>query len=181
MPDTIFRSCYRPLLLYSPELFPQSRPTSPNSKAKRSRPLCSDCGPPLFKTWLEQDVVRIITPEEKAAFKMLQNGEQRDQFVGALWSRRDRHPTPTKTNTRSIIVELSTRMTISVAGTRVGRRIEDGSTFEAAIALNPLSSSGPHMEKSIALFNSRYRLEIAAQYAQTEKSTTWTGTFNVRP
>ncbi len=45
-----------------------------------------------FKTWLEQDVVWIITSAEKNAFSTLQNDEQRDQLVEAFWSRRD--PTP---------------------------------------------------------------------------------------
>jgi len=62
-----------------------------NSKSKRQT-LFQDGGPPLFKIWLEQDVAWIITPEEKAAFKALQNEEQRDDFVEAFWQRRD--PTP---------------------------------------------------------------------------------------
>ena len=45
-----------------------------------------------YKTWLNQDVVWIITDEEKAAFKQLSNDEERDSFIEAFWQRRD--PTP---------------------------------------------------------------------------------------
>jgi GWxTD domain-containing protein len=45
-----------------------------------------------YKKWLSQDVIYIITPEEKAAFKQLSNDEERDQFIEQFWLRRD--PTP---------------------------------------------------------------------------------------
>jgi len=45
-----------------------------------------------YKKWLNQDVVYIITPEEKAAFKALSNDEERDNFIEQFWLRRD--PTP---------------------------------------------------------------------------------------
>src|SRR5580693_6117233 len=45
-----------------------------------------------WKKWLTQDVVYIITDEEKSAFKRLQTDEERQQFVEQFWLRRD--PTP---------------------------------------------------------------------------------------
>jgi len=45
-----------------------------------------------YKKWLNEDVVYIITPEEKTAFKQLSNDEERDQFIEQFWLRRD--PTP---------------------------------------------------------------------------------------
>lgn len=45
-----------------------------------------------FKAWLEQDVVWIITDDERAAFKLLPNDEERDNFIEAFWDRRN--PTP---------------------------------------------------------------------------------------
>ena len=45
-----------------------------------------------YKKWLNEDVVYIITPEEKSAFKQLSNDEERDQFIEQFWLRRD--PTP---------------------------------------------------------------------------------------
>src|SRR5579872_717514 len=45
-----------------------------------------------YRKWLDQDVVWIITDEERAAFKQLSNDEERDNFIEAFWQRRD--PTP---------------------------------------------------------------------------------------
>ncbi|MBZ5719305.1 MAG: GWxTD domain-containing protein [Acidobacteriia bacterium] len=45
-----------------------------------------------YKKWLNEDVIYIITDEERAAFKQLSNDEERDNFIEAFWQRRD--PTP---------------------------------------------------------------------------------------
>jgi GWxTD domain-containing protein len=45
-----------------------------------------------YKKWLEEDVIYIISDEERAAFKQLSNDEERDNFIEAFWQRRD--PTP---------------------------------------------------------------------------------------
>jgi GWxTD domain-containing protein len=45
-----------------------------------------------YKKWLNEDVVWIITDEERAAFKQLSNDEERDNFIEQFWLRRD--PTP---------------------------------------------------------------------------------------
>jgi len=45
-----------------------------------------------YKKWLNEDVVWIITDEERAAFRQLSNDEERDNFIEAFWQRRD--PTP---------------------------------------------------------------------------------------
>jgi GWxTD domain-containing protein len=45
-----------------------------------------------YKKWLNEDVVWIITDQERSAFKQLSNDEERDNFIEAFWQRRD--PTP---------------------------------------------------------------------------------------
>jgi GWxTD domain-containing protein len=45
-----------------------------------------------FKKWIEEDVVYIITPEEKKAWNKLQTDEEREQFIEAFWRRRDPDP-----------------------------------------------------------------------------------------
>ncbi|MBI3476310.1 MAG: GWxTD domain-containing protein [Acidobacteria bacterium] len=45
-----------------------------------------------YKNWLDQEVPWIITEEERAAFKLLSNDEERQKFVEGFWGRRD--PTP---------------------------------------------------------------------------------------
>jgi hypothetical protein len=46
----------------------------------------------IYKKWLDEDVVWIISDDERATFKQLSNDEERDQFIEAFWQRRD--PTP---------------------------------------------------------------------------------------
>src|SRR5215470_12927402 len=45
-----------------------------------------------YKKWLNEEVVYIITDEERKAFGRLQTDEERQQFIEQFWLRRD--PTP---------------------------------------------------------------------------------------
>jgi GWxTD domain-containing protein len=45
-----------------------------------------------YKTWLNQDVVWIITDEEAKSFKTLSNDEERDAFIEQFWLRRNPNP-----------------------------------------------------------------------------------------
>jgi len=45
-----------------------------------------------YRTWLNQDVVWIITDEEARAFKNLSNDEERDAFIEQFWLRRNPSP-----------------------------------------------------------------------------------------
>jgi GWxTD domain-containing protein len=45
-----------------------------------------------YKTWLNQDVVWIITDEEARTFKSLSNDEERDAFIEQFWLRRNPNP-----------------------------------------------------------------------------------------
>ena len=45
-----------------------------------------------YKTWLDQDVVYIITPEERHTFLHLSTNEEREQFIEAFWQRRNPDP-----------------------------------------------------------------------------------------
>jgi GWxTD domain-containing protein len=45
-----------------------------------------------YRAWLNQDVVYIITDEERTAFNKLTNDQEREQFIENFWLRRD--PTP---------------------------------------------------------------------------------------
>jgi GWxTD domain-containing protein len=70
---------------------PLKRPTSEKQRKKNQRALKQELSKP-YKKWLDEDVVWIITDEERAAFKQLSNDEERDNFIEAFWQRRD--PTP---------------------------------------------------------------------------------------
>jgi GWxTD domain-containing protein len=48
--------------------------------------------PKVYWAWLNEDVVYIITPQERAAFLALTTDDERKQFMVQFWKRRD--PTP---------------------------------------------------------------------------------------
>ncbi|MGH9702116.1 MAG: GWxTD domain-containing protein, partial [Candidatus Acidiferrales bacterium] len=45
-----------------------------------------------YKKWLNEDVVYIISPEERQTFLRLQTNEEREQFIEQFWLRRDATP-----------------------------------------------------------------------------------------
>ncbi|HYK91433.1 MAG TPA: GWxTD domain-containing protein, partial [Acidobacteriota bacterium] len=45
-----------------------------------------------FKKWLSEDVVYIISPEEKAVFQKLTTPEEKEQFIEQFWQRRNPDP-----------------------------------------------------------------------------------------
>ncbi|HTQ53691.1 MAG TPA: GWxTD domain-containing protein [Bryobacteraceae bacterium] len=68
-----------------------AKPLTEKQKRKREEKLRKELETP-YKKWLNEDVVYIITDEEKTAFKRLQTDEEREQFIEQFWLRRD--PTP---------------------------------------------------------------------------------------
>jgi len=45
-----------------------------------------------YRKWLDEDVVYIITPEERSAFLHLATNEEREQFIEQFWQRRNPDP-----------------------------------------------------------------------------------------
>lgn len=70
---------------------PLKRPITEKQKKENAKSLKQELGK-TYKKWLDEDVVYIISDEERKAFKQLSNDEERDQFIEAFWQRRD--PTP---------------------------------------------------------------------------------------
>src|SRR5271169_3853849 len=68
-----------------------AKPLSEKVKKKREAKLRKELETP-YKKWLNEDVVYIITDEERQAWKRLQTDEEREQFIEQFWLRRD--PTP---------------------------------------------------------------------------------------
>ena len=48
--------------------------------------------PLAYKKWLEEEVVYIVTPKEKKAFKQLETDKQRNLFIEEFWRQRDPVP-----------------------------------------------------------------------------------------
>jgi len=70
---------------------PLKRPLTDKQKKENAKALKQELSK-TYKKWLDEDVVYIISDEERKAFKQLSNDEERDQFIEAFWQRRD--PTP---------------------------------------------------------------------------------------
>jgi GWxTD domain-containing protein len=61
---------------------------SPSPQKKKS----SKDLPPLYRKWLEEEVVYIITPKEKEVFLQLETDREREIFIEAFWKARDPDP-----------------------------------------------------------------------------------------
>jgi len=68
-----------------------AKPLTEKEKKKRAEKLRKELETP-YKKWLNEDVVYIITDEEKTTFHRLNTDEEREQFIEQFWLRRD--PTP---------------------------------------------------------------------------------------
>ncbi|MBP7865385.1 MAG: GWxTD domain-containing protein [Acidobacteria bacterium] len=66
----------------------------PESKAAKAdkRKLNKEEQPRHYKKWLEEDVVYIITDEERAIFGKLTTDDERDTFIEQFWVRRNPNP-----------------------------------------------------------------------------------------
>src|SRR6516165_9044816 len=67
------------------------RPMSDKQKRENAKSLKQELGK-TYKKWLDEDVVYIISDEERKAFRQLSNDEERDQFIEAFWQRRNPNP-----------------------------------------------------------------------------------------
>ncbi|MGH9760238.1 MAG: GWxTD domain-containing protein, partial [Blastocatellia bacterium] len=60
-------------------------------RARKDKDLYKELSSP-YKKWLDEDVVYIITPEERGAFLHLSTNEEREQFIEQFWQRRNPDP-----------------------------------------------------------------------------------------
>jgi GWxTD domain-containing protein len=68
-----------------------AKPMTERQKKKQEEKLRKELETP-YRKWLNEEVVYIITDEEKKAFRALATDEEREQFIEQFWLRRD--PTP---------------------------------------------------------------------------------------
>jgi GWxTD domain-containing protein len=60
-------------------------------RSKRDKDLYNELDS-QYKKWLNEDVVYIISPEERSSFLHLSTNEEREQFIEAFWQRRNPDP-----------------------------------------------------------------------------------------
>lgn len=68
-----------------------AQPLTEKEKKKSERKALKELDTP-YRKWLEEDVVYIITGEEKRAFLQLSTNEEREQYIEAFWQRRNPDP-----------------------------------------------------------------------------------------
>jgi GWxTD domain-containing protein len=68
-----------------------AKPMTDKQRKKQEEKLRKELETP-YKKWLNEEVVYIISDEERAAFRKLSTDEERQQFIEQFWLRRD--PTP---------------------------------------------------------------------------------------
>jgi GWxTD domain-containing protein len=77
-------------------------PTDPNAPSEQNKKLTKEQKQKIkktlkeldtpYKTWLNEDVVYIISPEERSTFLQLATNEEREQFIESFWLRRSSNP-----------------------------------------------------------------------------------------
>ena len=102
---TLFASLFSILIAVSPVLAQQVQnpaqnpdPTAAITPQKLTKEQKKKMGRALkeldaqYKQWLSEDVVYIISPEERTAFLQLSTSEEREQFIEQFWLRRSSNP-----------------------------------------------------------------------------------------
>ena len=70
---------------------PQDAKQATKEKKKREKDLFKELDS-QYKKWLNEDVVYIISPEERSAFLQLSTNEERETFIENFWARRNPDP-----------------------------------------------------------------------------------------
>ena len=69
---------------------PPNQKLTKEQKQKMRKTLKELEGP--YKSWLNEDVIYIIAPEERSTFLQLETNEEREQFIEQFWLRRSSNP-----------------------------------------------------------------------------------------
>src|SRR5499425_1781439 len=95
----LFASAFTILLSLEPvvaqQAAPDPIPTTPQKLTKEQKKKMGKALKELdaqYKQWLNEDVVYIISPEERTAFLQLSTSEEREQFIEQFWLRRSSNP-----------------------------------------------------------------------------------------
>ena len=98
---SLFASVFSILIAVSPMLAQQPQnpdPAAATTPQKLTKEQKKKMGRALkeldaqYKQWLSEDVIYIISPEERTAFLQLSTSEEREQFIEQFWLRRSSNP-----------------------------------------------------------------------------------------
>ena len=108
--------------------FAQEQPSQdPNSKVRNVKEEVKE----VYKKWLSNDVVYIITGDEKKAFKALKTDEERENFIENFWRRRDPNPDTEENEYREEYYERIAYANEHYASGIPGWRTDRGRTYIA--------------------------------------------------
>jgi len=74
----------------APAQNPPSKPQSARDRKQQARKLAKESAP--YTTWVNEEVIYIITKEERDAFLRLTTNEEREQYIEDFWRRRNPDP-----------------------------------------------------------------------------------------
>src|SRR5262249_35267841 len=80
------------LLAYSLALGPPTLSSANQKQQKESKKSTSQDRQDYYQKWLKEDVLYIITDDERKVFQSLSTPEEKDAFIEQFWSRRDPDP-----------------------------------------------------------------------------------------
>src|ERR1700740_3420596 len=98
---SLFAAAFSVLIAVSPVMAQQAQspdPAAATTPQKLTKEQKKKMGRALkeldaqYKQWLNEDVVYIISPEERTAFLQLSTSEEREQFIEQFWLRRSSNP-----------------------------------------------------------------------------------------
>ncbi len=98
---SVFASVFSILIAVSPMMAQQPQnpdPAAATTPQKLTKEQKKKMGRALkeldaqYKQWLSEDVIYIISPEERTAFLQLSTSEEREQFIEQFWLRRSSNP-----------------------------------------------------------------------------------------
>src|SRR5215470_436704 len=99
---TLFATAFSILISLPPSMAQQAQqapdPKDPPAPQKLTKEQKKKMGRALkeldaqYKQWLQEDVIYIISPEERTAFLQLSTSEEREQFIEQFWLRRSSNP-----------------------------------------------------------------------------------------
>src|ERR1700683_5365410 len=69
---------------------PAPQPLTKKGRKKQAQQLAKESAP--YTTWVNEEVIYIITKEEREAFLRLTTNEEREQYIEEFWRRRNPDP-----------------------------------------------------------------------------------------
>jgi GWxTD domain-containing protein len=122
--------------------------------AETREPRANAVPAPRYQKWLNEDVVYIITAEERAEFQRLRTDQERDRFIENFWLRRDPTPGTAENEFKEEHYRRIAYANEHFAGRVAGWRTDRGRIY---IVYGPPDEIEDHRNESVPRYVWRYR------------------------